>query len=167
MRSVPGGRVATTSSPTAAVIDASAVVALCSAEPGRDAVVRDFLDEAAAAPRPVHAPGLIGGECPHVLCKRRERGDLDAAGYTTAVAALDRTLRLLLPPPGGDTGLALPAERLAAGYTCNKVNDSFYLALAEQLATAGAGVEVATFDDDQAKRADRRPGVCGRRLPDS
>lgn len=68
------------------------------------------------------------------------------------------------PPPGGDRSLVAPAAKLAAGYACTKTTDSIYLALAEQLAGRGEVVEVVTFDDGLAKRADRLPGVAGRLL---
>ena len=153
--------------PTAAVLDASAAVALCSREPSRDAVVRNYVAEAGVAGRKVYAPGAITGEALHVLCKKLARGELGPAAHALAVADLEGLARNLLPPPGGEHSLIAPAVRLSAGYTCDKSNDSLYLALAEDLAGRGEVVEVVTFDDDQARRAGRLTGVTGRRLPDS
>lgn len=158
---------ATPLDPTVAVLDASAAVALCSHEPGRFDVVRSHLAGNEAAGRRTYAPGLIVGEALHVLCKKLARGELDATGHTDAVTAFVKLMAAVLPPPNGDAGLIDPAARLGAGYTCNKSNDSVYLALAEQLVAGGAVVEVVTFDDDQAKRAERLAGVTGRRLADS
>lgn len=153
--------------PTAAVLDASAAVALCAREPGREAVVRNYMAEAGVAGRKVHAPGVIVSEALHVFCKKFGRGELTSAGHAVAVADLENLARNLLPPPGGEHSLVGPAARLNAGYTCGKSNDSLYLALAEQLVAAGDVVEVVTFDDDQARRAGRLTGVTGRRLPDN
>lgn len=150
--------------PTAAVLDASAAVAYCASEAGRDVVVRQYLADCGSARRPVSAPGAIVSECLYVFCKKRERGELDPAGHTAAVAALDALMTTLDPPIGGEGRLVLPAARLVAGYACPKTTDSIYLALAEQLAARGEVVKVVTFDDGQAKRADRLPGVTGRCL---
>ena len=156
---------ATPSDPTAAVLDASAMVAWCAREAGRDAVVERFFDAAAAASKPVYAPGAIVSECLYVFCKKLAAGQLDAASHALAVRRLDEAMLLVSPPPDGDRSLVIRANRLAAGYACPKSTDSVYLALAEALAAGGEVVEVVTFDEGQAKRADRIDGVVGRYLP--
>lgn len=158
---------ATSSSPTVAVLDASAAVAYAAREPGRFGHLTTDLATNEAAGRPSYAPGLIVGEALYVLCKKLARGQLDATTHAAAVSDLVDLMQGVRQPPGGDVGLIAPAARLAAGYTCAKSNDSVYLALAEQLVAAGEVVEVVTFDDDQAKRADRLPDVVGCRLPDA
>ena len=158
---------ATASDPTVVVLDASAAVAYAAKEPGRFGHIASHLAANRAAARDLFAPGLIVGESLYVLCKKLAKGQFDATAHTAAVAALVKLMAGVRPPPGGDASLIAPAARLAAGYTCAKSNDFVYLALAEQLVAAGEVVEVVTFDDDQAKRADRLPGVVGCRLPDA
>ncbi|MBX9581971.1 MAG: PIN domain-containing protein [Gemmataceae bacterium] len=158
---------ATPSNPTAAVLDASAAVAYAAREPGRFGHVASHLAANNATGRDSYAPGLIVGETLHVLCKKLARGELDATTHAAAVVDLIDLMNGVRPPPGGEAGLIAPAARLGGGYTCAKSNDSLYLALAERLVAAGEVVEVVTFDDDQAKWAERLPGVTGRRLPDS
>ncbi len=155
---------ATKADPTAAVLDASAMVAYCCQEAGRDAAVRQYLDGAAAAKRPIYSPGAIVSESLFVFCKKRATGELDADGHAAAGRALATAMRLVFPPPDGEGSLVEPAAKFAAGYTCTKTTDSLYLSLAEQLAARGEVVEVVTFDEDQAKRADRLPGITGRCL---
>lgn len=150
--------------PTVAVLDASVAVAIAAPEPGRDAAAQRFLDEYEAAGRTIYAPGVIVNESLYVLCKKAARGELDATNHALAVGRLERLLAGVEPPPGGDRSLVAPTARLTAGLTCNKTNDSIYLALAEQLAGRGEEVEVVTFDDNLARRADRLPGVAGRLL---
>ena len=155
---------ATSTDPTVAVLDASVAVALSAPEPGRDAAAQRLLDEYEAAGRTVYAPGVIVNESLYVLCKKLGRGELDATNHALAVGRLERLLAGVEPPPNGDRGLVAPTARLASGLTCNKTNDSIYLALAEQLANRGEEVEVVTFDAGLVRRADRLPGVAGRLL---
>lgn len=110
---------------------------------------------------------MIVGECLYVFCRKLALGELTPATYATAVTDLEDLIRGVRPPPGGEHSLVASAARLGGGLTCTKSNDSLYLALAEQLVARGEVVEVVTFDDDQARRADRLTGVAGRRLPDS
>ena len=54
--------------------------------------------------------------------------------------------------PIGDSSLLTRAEQICQGYGCSRSADTFYIALAEQLAHQGT-TELITFDVDQSKMA--------------
>jgi predicted nucleic acid-binding protein len=140
------------SSTISVVLDASVVIAFCAKEPGNHPKAQAYLDTHARKGSRFFAPGVLVAETLYVFCKKLDSGALTAAEHALAVQSLEAFLTGVSPPPAGDRSLVTRAEQLRAGHSCRNSADAIYLALAEDLAKAGA-TELVTFDGGMEKKA--------------
>ena len=140
-----------TSSTTSVVVDASVVIALCAKEPGNHPKAQVHLGAHTRNGSRFFAPGVLIAEALYVFCKKLDSGALTAAEHALAVQSLEAFLTGVSPPPSGDRSLVMRAEQLRAGHSCRNSADAIYLALAEDLAKAGA-TELVTFDEGMEKK---------------
>lgn len=127
------------------VLDASAMMALSSAEAGRDALVTAELARYANLGYGLYAPGVLIAETVFVLCGKLKSRSLSPADYQNAVAVFQRTMSSVSAPPGDDSALITRAEQTSSGYGCSRSADGIYIALAEELQLSGP-VTILTFD---------------------
>jgi len=155
MATAPPGRPAVT-------LDASFIVAYCTREPGRFATAEAELKRLAGAGYSLYAPEVVVSEVLFVICRKTEKGELTGPEAVQAVNSFAALMGAVQPPPGGDKALIADAVRIRGSYTCLRVSDSLYLALAEQLAALGCP-ELLTFDKDlRSHAAANAPGVTVR-----
>jgi predicted nucleic acid-binding protein len=83
-----------------------------------------------------------------------QAGDLTPIEHDEAVRYFAMFMRLVAPPPDGESGLILRAEAIRRGYSCRRSADGIYVALAELLA-AGRPTVLLTFDKEMARQANR------------
>jgi len=135
-----------------AVIDASAVIGLCSKEPDKYDKVRLAVSAYMAQKYRLFAPHVIVMEVLYVFCGKNKNGRLSDKQHADSVADFVETMELIEFPAKGDFALAKRAEEIRQGRGCSHSADGLYLALAEELSTLGA-VELLTFDQGQAAQA--------------
>jgi predicted nucleic acid-binding protein len=153
------GSQAPPTAPHAATLDASFVIGLCAREPGKYAKAQAELGRRIAAGCSLHAPHLLIMEACHVLCKKQDAGETTPQEHAAALVSLQTLSSLIIFPLRGDAQLLARAEQMRGGYGCSRSADSFYLALAEQLAACGSS-ELLTFDAGQQRQAAAvAPGV--------
>ncbi len=142
----------TTSKPLSVVLDANVAIAFCAREPGSYAKAKAELEQYAKDGWNFFAPGVLSAEALFVFCKKLAAGTLTASEQAQAVQSLVTLLQGVLPPPNGEASLIQRAEQIRGTYNCKRSSDAIYLALAEELTTAGPA-EIVTFDDDIEKQA--------------
>ena len=133
------------------VLDANVSIAICSKEAGRDALATAEITRYLRTGYHLFAPGVIVAETLYVLCGKRTSGSLSPADYATSVAAFERLMLSVSPPPGGDARLIRRAEQILAGYGCSRSADGIYIALAESLALTQPAT-LLTFDKELPKQ---------------
>ena len=138
--------------PHPVTLDASFVIGLCAREPKKYTKAQVELSHRIANGCPLHAPHLMIMEATYVLCGKQQSGELTHAEHATAVVNLQLLSAGIIFPTGGDVVLLPRAEQMRQSYGCSRSADSFYIALAEQLAASGAS-ELLTFDAGQQKQA--------------
>jgi predicted nucleic acid-binding protein len=131
--------------PTLIAVDANFIIGFCAREPDKHAIARAELARFATDGAQVYAPGVLVSESLFVLCKKLERGDLNATEYAAAVRSLAALMRAIEPPPNGEASLITRAEQIRHGRSCLRTTDAIYIALAEELARIGTA-ELVTFD---------------------
>lgn len=146
-------------SPGAVVLDANVVIALASAEVGRDTLVAAELAHYGSLGYQLFAPGVLISETLFVLCGKLNSGSLSPADYSAAVTVFQRTMASVLPSPGGDVALIRRSEQIGNGYGCSRSADSIYIALAEELEQTRVTV-LLTFDRQlPGQAANKAPSV--------
>ena len=138
----------------AIVIDASVAVAIVSKEANASVVLQEIAvrtNEGAA----FYAPAVIVSEVLYVLCRKVESGLLAAVDHPKAVQDFEAFIKAINPPPSGDFSLTLRSDAIRAGYSCRRVSDSLYIALAEELSRTCPTV-LLTLDHELSKQAARR-----------
>ena len=146
-------------SPGAVVLDANVIIALASAEVGRDALVTAEIAHYGSLGYQLFAPGVLISETLYVLCGKLNSGSLSPTDYAVAVAVFQRTMTSVLPPPNGDAALIQRAEQIGNGYGCSHSADSIYIALAEELEQTRQTV-LLTFDQQlPGQAANKAPTV--------
>lgn len=135
-----------------ATLDASFVIGICAREPRKLIQARTVLNQRIAAGYSLHSPHLMIMEAVFVLCKKQQASEFTPAEYAAAVINLQTFSASLTFPIGSDMTLLVRAEQMRQGYGCSHSADSFYIALAEQLAARGPS-ELLTFDVGQQKQA--------------
>jgi len=133
-------------------LDASFVIAFCAQETGRHQQVRAEIEKYASLGYSFHAPSVIVSESMFVFCRKLADGKITATQYAQAVACFNAFMRAVLPPASGDRLFITTIDRLRASYGCPRTNDSFYLALAEDIAALGSP-DLLTFDSDMDAQA--------------
>lgn len=140
------------SSPTAVVIDANVLIAICAKEantyPVALAPMRRYVQNGSI----VYAPGVIAAEALFALCRKLTNGVLTTQQHRRAVQRLRIGLAGIRPPPNGEASLVQRAEQIRGSYGCSRSADGLYIALAEQLAQTGTA-ELVTFDVDLHQQA--------------
>jgi len=136
----------------AAIVDASLIIGFCTKEPNKYGIAKATLDEYDNDGRQLFAPSVLIGEVLHVLCRKLKDNSLDAAGHASALSSFIAIMSGISPPPTGDASLIPLAEQFRGALTCQRSNDAFYLALAEQL-NADRKTELATFDAGMKSQA--------------
>lgn len=137
----------------AAVIDASVLIGFCAKEPGKFEAARSKIQECLNRGWRLFAPGVLIAEVLHVLCRKQQESVLDSSGYSDAMAVFAGMMSAIEPPPLGDALLIARAEQIRGTFSCNRSNDSIYLALAEQLGTDRTAALV-TFDARMKSQAE-------------
>jgi len=152
-----------TARPPAVVLDASFVIGFCSREADKFAAASAQFEIYIQQGRQLFAPGVMVFEVLYVLCNKVAKQIITLAEYDEAIADLLDILEAIEIYPGGDRPLIQRATRMCGG--CSHMNDSFYLALAEQLA-AYRPAELATFDTGYVNQSQlHAPTVTIRLLP--
>ncbi len=151
--------------PPSAVVDASLVVGFCAREADKYGNAKARLEFYALNGWQLFAPGVLTGEVIYVLCAKLQKGEITQAEHDQAVQDFTDLMAVVNPPPRGEASLVLRAEQIRLSYGCSRANDSFYLALAEQLRVDGEA-EVATFDSGMKNQAQSNsPTVAIELLP--
>ncbi|MCW3053085.1 MAG: hypothetical protein JWN14_2255 [Chthonomonadales bacterium] len=100
------------SNPGALVIDANVAIALAAKETDKEAKALAELVRYAQLGYVWYAPGVIIAEALYILCGKRQRGELSAADYATAILGFQTTMTTISPPPNGDRALIARAEKI-------------------------------------------------------
>ena len=137
-----------------AVIDASALIALCAKEPNRYQAAQAEVNRLAGLGCLFYAPNIITGESLYVLRRKLTDAALTAAEHVLAVQSLQVRMAVVLPPPSGEGSLIRRANQICDHYGASRSNDSLYIALAEQLGQTYV-THLMTFDQDISKQAAR------------
>lgn len=137
-----------------AVLDASAMIALCAREPNRYALAQAEVTRLAGIGCLFYAPNIIIGESLYVLRRKLTDAALTAAEHILAVQSLQVRMAVVLPPPSGESSLIRRANQICDNYGASRSNDSLYIALAEQLGQTYV-THLLTFDQDMSKQAAR------------
>jgi predicted nucleic acid-binding protein len=146
------------------VVDANVFIAICAKEAKTYPVALAEMRLRVKAGCAIYAPGVLIAETLYILCRKLENGVMSPAQHRRAIQRLRHGVRGILPPPRGDTALALRAEEIRGSYGCSRSADGLYIALAEQLAQTGPA-ELVTFDAGmQSQAASAAPGVVVRVL---
>jgi predicted nucleic acid-binding protein len=149
----------------AVVIDANVLIAVCAREQDKLATAEAALADYTAKGWLFYAPGVILGEVLYILCGKLQSGLLNATAHREAIENLQDQMKAILPPPRGEASLIARAEEVRSGYGCSRSADGLYIALAEELAQAGAA-ELLTFDAGFANQIARNaPTVMVNLLP--
>lgn len=135
----------------AVVIDANALIALCSKEPTFMLVENTRADYAAKGWL-FYAPHVIVAEALYVFCLNLQNGSLTTTTYDEAIQNFEDQMKAILLPPYGDIALLTRAKEIRDGYGCSRSSDSIYIALAEELGKTGL-TELLTFDKDVINQA--------------
>ena len=152
-------------SPSAVVIDANVVIAICAREQAKLNTAKAAVADYTAKGWFFYAPGAIVNEVLFVLCFQQQNGLLTPAAHRKAVENFRDQMRGILPPPTGEAALIIRAEEIRGGYSCRRSADGIYIALAEELAQSGT-TELLAFDADLPKQAARNaPTVKVNLLP--
>ena len=138
----------------AVVTDSNVVIAMTSVEAGRSSAAQSALSQYLLQGYALYAPAIAAYETLYVLCGKLASGLLTANDYRAAIAAFQRAMTTIKPPPNGEMSLITRAEQIAAGYGCSRSADSFYIALAEEF-TRTVPTSLLTFDRDLPKQAAR------------
>jgi predicted nucleic acid-binding protein len=147
------------SNPGAVVIDANVAIALAAKETRRETAALAEMARFALLGYLWFAPGVIIAETFYILCGKKQRGELSAADYSTAVLGFQTIMNSIHPPQNGDRSLIARAEQIADNYGCSRSADGIYIALAEELSHTRSTV-LLTFDRDMPNQAARNaPGV--------
>jgi predicted nucleic acid-binding protein len=128
------------------VVDANVAIAICAKEPDKFAIATAQIQTYAMDGSRFYAPGVIGGECLYVFCRKLQAGDLTATEHANAIKAFITFMGAVEPPPAGDKSLIQRAEDFRGVLGCSRSADGIYLALAEELAKSST-TEVITFDN--------------------
>ena len=147
----------------AVVIDANALVSICSSEPSHQ-TAKDALADYTAKGWVFYAPGAILTEVLFILCKKLQAGLLTEVEHQKAIQVFDRIMQGVHPSPQGDIRFILRNEEIRKGYSCLHSADAFYIALAEELAQSGPA-EFLTFDKRAVNVASNAPSVKVDLLP--
>jgi len=140
------------SKPPAVILDASFLIGYCAKEANKFVPAQQELLQYAQSGWHLFAPGVLMAEVLFVLCRKAQDAILTPSEHAQAVASFAAIMKAVHPPPRGDTALIPRAEAIRAGFGCARANDSFYLALAEELAV-DRQVELVTFDDGWENQA--------------
>src|SRR5437016_1590735 len=79
------------SNPGALVLDANVVIAICSAEIGRDAFATGEITDYVSQGFQLYAPGVVVAEVLFVLCGKRTSGSLSLADYASSSPRLSES----------------------------------------------------------------------------
>ncbi len=135
------------------VIDASILVSICSKEKPSYRAARTALDAYTIGGAEFFAPSLVVGEVVFALCQKVRAGVLTAFEHANAVDLfLDIMKNISLRE--GNASLVKRAIEILGSYGCSRSSDSFYLALAEDLAD-NKTVELLTLDNGMMNQASK------------
>jgi predicted nucleic acid-binding protein len=153
------------SSPSAVVVDANVLIALCAHEAVHYASAVTQMRQYRRAGYLAFAPGVVISESLYALCRKLQSGLIASAQHARAIQHLSLRMRGILPPPNGDAALIERAEQVRGSYGCSRSADGLYIALAEEL-TRTRPTELVTFDGAMpAHVALTAPTVTVRLLP--
>ena len=138
----------------AAVVDASVAIAMCAKEAIREALVASELLRLSKAGFSFYAPGAIVAETLFVLCHKLQNQLLTPSEHAQGVEDFETLMSMILPPPAGEASLVCRAESIRTGYSCRRLADGIYIALAEALSVQMPTV-LLTFDQDLRSQAAR------------
>jgi predicted nucleic acid-binding protein len=136
----------------AVVVDANILVAISSKETATLSKAQTALSDYAKLGYRLYAPDVVVGETLFALCQKLQNGFLLGPAHAAAIVSLDALLKLLTPPPDGDTSLMLRAEQIRNGYGCSHSAEGLYIALAEQLSQSQP-TTLLTLDVGLSKQA--------------
>ncbi len=142
------------SNPGALVIDANITIAVAAKESGKKTKALAEMVRYAQLGYTWFAPSVIIAETLYILCGKKQRGELSAIAYATAIAGFQTTMTSINPPPNGDRALIARAEQIADSYGCSRSADGLYIALAEELSHTRPTILV-TFDQGMPNQAAR------------
>lgn len=137
----------------AVIVDANVPIAIAANEAG-EPVARAAINHYLSLRYDFFAPGAILAEVLYVLCGKLQDGSLAESEHIQAVQDLDFFMGMFQASPKWEGSLVVRAEAIRGTYSCRRSADGIYIALAEELTTAGPAV-LLTFDEDMSKQASR------------
>ncbi len=131
--------------PSAVVLDANILIALCSKENLTFQSAEKAFGEYIQNGWQFFAPNIIVAEVLYILCQKSSLGILTDAEHKRAVEVFEDYMTGVLLSENGESALIKRAVKIREGYGCSRASDSLYIALAEEL-TKTRTTELLTFD---------------------
>lgn len=133
------------SRPSAVVVDANVLIALCAKEADKLPVAESAFENYTNRGYEFFAPGVLVAEVIFILCQKLDGGLLSEPEYENAIDVFAAYLTGIVLIPDGDAALLKRAVEIRSGYGCSRSSDSLYIALAEDLGKT-YDTELVTFD---------------------
>jgi predicted nucleic acid-binding protein len=129
----------------AVVPDANVMIALCAKEIDKLQTAEAALTHYTKQGYEFFAPSVLVAEVIFVLCQKLADGSLTQSEYDKAIDNFSDYLKGIELSPNGEASLLKRAVEIRKDYGCSRSSDSFYIALAEELA-ANYHTEIVIFD---------------------